>query len=93
MAAPILESAVLRVVDEAGLDGLRGGHVGVEAALLCGALCRTDADKGADGGADAVGADDEVVVGGGGAVGKCYGGGWEGDGLTLGCVSTGNALV
>jgi hypothetical protein len=54
---------VLRVVDEAQLDGLFRGDVCVQAALFRGPLGRMDADFAADDGADAVCTDDEVVLG------------------------------
>lgn len=63
LPAPVLERAVLRVVDEAQLDGFFCGYVCVQAALLRGPLGRVDADFAADDGADAVCADDEVVLG------------------------------
>ena len=63
LAAPVLEGAVLGVVDEAELHGVLGVHVGVQAAGVSGPLLRSQTDDAADGGADAVRADDEVVLG------------------------------
>lgn len=62
MAAPVLQCAVLGVVDEAGFDGFFGGDVGVQAALVGGFLFWADSQNTTDGGSDTVSADDEVVL-------------------------------
>lgn len=62
LAAPVLKRAVERVVDQAELAHVFGEHVGVEAGLLGGPLVGNHADELACYGADAVGADDEVVL-------------------------------
>lgn len=62
LAAPVLERAVPRVVDQAAPDGLLGDDICVQAGLLRRPLLGVDADGAADGRADAICSDDEVVL-------------------------------
>lgn len=62
LAPPVLERRVLGVVDQSELDGLFGRHVRVQTAGPGRLTVGADADESSNHGADAIGADDQVVL-------------------------------
>lgn len=62
LSSPILQGSVLGVVDEAEPDSIFGCDVGMKTAGVGGALLGADADEAANGRADAVCTDDEVML-------------------------------
>lgn len=62
LPAPVLQRAVLRVIDQPEADGVLGAYVGVQTARVGGFLLRLETDDATHGGADAICANDEVML-------------------------------
>lgn len=64
LATPVLQGAILGVVDQSQSDGVLGLDIRVETARIGRLLLRMETDDAADGRADAIRADNQVVTGG-----------------------------
>lgn len=64
LATPVLQGTVLGVVDQSQPYGVLGLDVRMQTARIGGSLLRMEAENAADGRADAIGADDQIVADG-----------------------------
>lgn len=62
LSTPVLQCAVLGVVDQAEPDGIFSSDVGVQAALVRGSLFWLNSDDASNDRSDAIGTDNQIMV-------------------------------